>query len=117
MEFWYFTLFNLIAVVVLALIDMLLGTYSATVEIGLLSAIYSLAVLAPGLAVSVRRLHDTDRSGWWLLIGFVPLIGAVVLLVFLVLDSQPGANRFGPNPKQGQAGSVDLSAGCATHPE
>jgi len=47
----------------------------------------------------VRRLHDTDRSGWWILIGFVPFIGNLVLLVFSVLDSQPGPNRFGPSPK------------------
>jgi uncharacterized membrane protein YhaH (DUF805 family) len=47
----------------------------------------------------VRRLHDTDRSGWWVLLDLVPVIGPLVLLVFTVLDSQPGANRFGPNPK------------------
>ena len=60
---------------------------------------YSLAVLIPSIAVSVRRLHDTDRSGWWLLIGLVPLIGAIVLLVFMVLDSKPDENQYGSNPK------------------
>jgi len=98
-EYWYFVLFNVIAAVVLSLIDMLLGTFSSSSNIGLLSGIYSLAVIIPTLALSVRRLHDTDRSGWWILIGLVPLIGSIVLLVFYVMDSTPGQNRFGPNPK------------------
>ena len=61
--------------------------------------IYALAALIPGIAVLVRRLHDTDRSGWWFFIALVPIIGAIVLLVFLVTDSKPGTNRFGANPK------------------
>jgi uncharacterized membrane protein YhaH (DUF805 family) len=64
-----------------------------------LSGIYGLAVLIPGLAVSVRRLHDTDRSGWWLLIVLIPLIGAIVILVFMVQDSKLGENQYGSNPK------------------
>jgi uncharacterized membrane protein YhaH (DUF805 family) len=64
--------------------------------------LYSLAVLVPSIAVAVRRLHDTGRSGWWLLIAFVPLIGGLVLLVFYVQDSQPGSNPFGANPKSGK---------------
>ncbi|MDB5439405.1 MAG: hypothetical protein JWM33_1832 [Caulobacteraceae bacterium] len=64
-----------------------------------LQSLFSLAVLIPNLAVSVRRLHDTNRSGWWLLIVLLPFIGAIVLLIFYVTDSTPGANRFGPNPK------------------
>ena len=67
---------------------------------GLLGGIYTLAVLIPGLAVSVRRLHDTERSGWWLLIALVPFIGAIVLLVFTVQDSKAGSNKFGENPKE-----------------
>lgn len=98
-EYWYFFLFSLIITIVLAFIDGLIGTYSAESGAGLLQTIYSLAVLLPGIAVSIRRLHDTDRSGWWLLIALIPLIGAIVLLVFMVLDSTPGENRFGPNPK------------------
>jgi uncharacterized membrane protein YhaH (DUF805 family) len=65
----------------------------------LLSGIYGLAVLIPTLAVSVRRLHDIDRSGWWILIGLVPLLGVIVLLVFALLEGTPGDNRYGPNPK------------------
>lgn len=70
---------------------------------GLLSGIYTLAVLIPGIAVSVRRLHDTDRRGWWLLIALIPLIGAIVLLVFMVQDSKPSQNQFGSNPKEATA--------------
>ena len=102
-EYWYFVLFNIIVSIVLAGIDALLGTFSSASNIGLLSGIYSLAVLIPTLAVSVRRLHDIDRSGWWILIGLVPLIGAIVLLVFALLEGTPGSNRYGPNPKEATA--------------
>jgi uncharacterized membrane protein YhaH (DUF805 family) len=100
MEYWYFVLFNIIVGVVLALIDMLLGTFSAVSNIGLLSGIYSLAVLIPTLAVTVRRLHDIDRTGWWILINLIPLIGTIVLLVFALTPGTPGSNRYGPDPKQ-----------------
>src|SRR5215207_1932308 len=89
MEYWYFVLFNIIVGVVLALIDMLLGTFSAAGNIGLLSGIYSLAVLIPTLAVIVRRLHDIDRTGWWILINLIPLIGTIVLLVFALTPGTP----------------------------
>ena len=98
-EYWYFILFYLIIYIALSFIDGVTGTFDAKSGIGLLTAIFSLALLIPSLAVSVRRLHDTDRSGWWLLIGLVPLIGAIVLIVFFVQDSGAGTNRFGPNPK------------------
>jgi uncharacterized membrane protein YhaH (DUF805 family) len=98
-EYWFFQLFNVLAVLVLALVDGATGTFSAEAGLGLLSGLYVLVILVPSIAVTVRRLHDTDRSGWWFLIGFVPLIGGLVLLVFALLDSTPGANRFGPNPK------------------
>ena len=98
-EFWYFVLFNLLISVALALVDVAIGTYSEEAGVGLLYGIYALAVLLPGIAVAVRRLHDTGRSGWWYLIGLIPLIGAIVLIVFWVQDSQPGENQHGPNPK------------------
>ena len=103
MEYWYFVLFNIIVGIVLAGIDALLGTFSSTSNIGLLSGIYSLAVLIPTLAVTVRRLHDIDRSGWWILIGLVPLIGGIVLLVFALLEGTLGNNRYGPNPNEASA--------------
>jgi len=97
-EYWYFVLFNAVVGLVLSGLDALLGTFSSSANVGLLSGIYALAII-PTLAVSVRRLHDIDRTGWWVLIHLVPVIGSVVLLVFAVLDSTPGENRFGSNPK------------------
>ncbi len=99
-EYWFFSLFNLIIIIVLGVIDGMIGSNSASAGMGLLGGIYMLAVLVPAIAVGIRRLHDTNRSGWWLLIVFVPLIGAIVLLVFMVLDSSPGENQYGANPKE-----------------
>jgi uncharacterized membrane protein YhaH (DUF805 family) len=97
-EYWYFFLFNVLIALVLAVIGRVLNTM-------ILSTIYSLAVLLPGLAVSVRRLHDTDKSGWWLLIALIPFIGAIVLFVFTLMDSTPGTNQYGPSPKEAMAGA------------
>jgi uncharacterized membrane protein YhaH (DUF805 family) len=92
-EYWMFFLFNIIISFVLGFVEGLVGSQ------GIVTGLYFLAVLIPGIAVSFRRLHDTDRSGWWLLIALIPLIGTIVLLVFLVQDSKPGENQYGPNPK------------------
>ena len=100
-EYWMFFLINLIILVVLSIIDNLIGTVTRQGGPGVLQGLYSLAVLIPTLAVTVRRLHDTGRTGWWILIGLIPVIGNIVLLIFLVLDSEPGANEYGPNPKEG----------------
>jgi uncharacterized membrane protein YhaH (DUF805 family) len=91
-EYWQFVLFNVIAAVVLFVIGLV-------IKFPYLALLYDLAVLIPGLAVAVRRLHDTDRSGWWFLLVLIPLVGPIVLLVFACLDSQPGPNKYGPNPK------------------
>jgi uncharacterized membrane protein YhaH (DUF805 family) len=91
-EYWMFFLINLIAAVVLAIID-------AAINTSILGLLYGLAVLLPSLAVGFRRLHDTGRSAWWLLIALVPLIGSIILIVFLAMDSQPETNKYGPNPK------------------
>ncbi len=95
-EYWFFVLFYLIIYIVLLLID---SAVLGSEGIGLLATLFSLAMLLPALGVAVRRLHDTGRSGWWILIGFIPLIGVIVLLVFYLQDSQPGDNEYGPNPK------------------
>ena len=92
-------LFSLIVILVLSAVDALLGTLSSSTNVGLLGGIYGLAIIIPSIAVSVRRLHDIDRTGWSVLISLVPVIGTLVLLVFAVLDGTPGQNRFGPNPK------------------
>jgi uncharacterized membrane protein YhaH (DUF805 family) len=93
-EYWYFVLFNFLISLGLGLIDGFLGLTLEGSGFGILGGIYTLAVLIPGIAVGVRRLHDTGRSGWWLLISFIPLIGALVLIYFLVGGSQPGKNQY-----------------------
>lgn len=92
-EYWMFILFNLIVSIVLAVADLSLGSPLV------LYYIYSLAVLLPSLAVSVRRLHDTDRSGWWMLLMFLPIVGPIVLFIFFLFDSSPQENKHGANPK------------------
>ncbi|MNZ71899.1 Inner membrane protein YhaH [compost metagenome] len=98
-EYWMFFLVNLVAYIALAIIDGLTGTFSAESGVGLLGAIYTLALLIPNLALTARRLHDTDRSAWWMLICLIPIIGAIVLLVFMCLQGSAGDNRFGEDPK------------------
>lgn len=98
-EYWYFALFFILICIGLVFIDGLIGTVRPEVGIGILTGLFILAMLVPSLAVTVRRLHDTDRSGWWYFIQLVPLVGPIVLFVFTVQDSQAGTNRFGPNPK------------------
>ncbi len=98
-EYWYFVLFYILIHMVLAFVDNFTGSFDADRGFGLLGGLFTLAVLLPSIAVGVRRLHDTSRSGWWLLISFIPLIGTIVLLVFFVQDSTPGDNEYGPNPK------------------
>jgi uncharacterized membrane protein YhaH (DUF805 family) len=97
-EYWMFTLFNILAMVVLAVLGGLLGgseSMLASVPLGL----YALASLFPSLAVGVRRLHDTGRSAWWLLINLVPFIGGIWFFVLTVLDSKPESNLWGDSPK------------------
>ncbi|MEU5961823.1 DUF805 domain-containing protein [Micromonospora parva] len=98
-EYWWFTLFTFLVSIAAAILDSALGLTFEGSSTGFIGLVASLALVLPGLAVAVRRLHDTDRTGWWLLIGLVPLVGAIVLIVFFVSDSTPGANRFGPSPK------------------
>lgn len=90
-EYWYWTLFTIIAAIVAAIIDSMLNTQ-------LVSGLVNLVTLIPSLAIAVRRLHDLDRTGWWILIGFVPLIGIIILLVWYATKGTDGPNRFGPDP-------------------
>ena len=114
-EFWMFVLVNVVISVVLGIVDTATGTANAyavggmaSYSPGILGGLYALAVLIPSIAVTVRRLHDTDRSGWWLLIAFVPLLGAIALIVFYCMDGTPGPNKFGPDPKgRGASNTVD----------
>ncbi|MCW7541731.1 DUF805 domain-containing protein [Aquabacterium sp. A7-Y] len=91
-EYWMFLLFNIIISVVLSVLDAMLGTM-------FIGIVYSLAMLIPSIAVSVRRLHDINRSGWWCLIALVPFVGAIVLLVFAVMEGNAGQNEYGADPK------------------
>ena len=91
-EYWMFFLFNIIATIIL-------GIIAGVIHTKVLSVLYDLALIVPSVAVTVRRLHDTDRSGWWILIGLIPLVGTIILIVFEATDSQPGENKYGPNPK------------------
>ena len=88
-EYWLFVLFNFIAAFVVGFIGGILAGATGVAAL----------VLIPGFAVLFRRLHDTGRSGWWWLLAFIPIIGWIVLIVFCCLDSQPGDNQYGPNPK------------------
>src|SRR3954467_14854791 len=97
-EYWFFFLFNFIAQAVAGFLDGLFRIRS--VYGGPIQGLVWLALLVPSLAVGVRRLHDTGRSGWWLLIGLIPVIGTIILIVFLATEGQPGDNQYGPTPKQ-----------------
>jgi len=99
-EYWMFFLFNVLISLGLGVLDVVAGSYSVEYETGFFSGLYSLLVLIPSIAVGVRRLHDTNRSGWWIVISLIPIIGVLVLFVFMCLDSQLGTNRFGVNPKE-----------------
>ena len=100
-EYWWFTLFLALLEIVTSVLDGFLGTYTVTSSgkmIGFINLIFLLAILLPSIAVAVRRLHDTDRSGWFYLLIFIPLIGSIILLVFFVQQGTNGRNRFGDDP-------------------
>ena len=103
-EYWWFYLLVIIGYVVATIVDSLLGLDQTVGPYGTTTLVLLLAMLLPSIAAGVRRLHDTDRSGWWMLIALIPLVGAIVLLVFFVLEGTQGENRFGPDPKARNAG-------------
>ena len=102
-EYWMFQLFNVLVGLALGLVAFAVGATSSeqdglkvfTICVG----IFGLVSFIPALSITIRRLHDTGRSGWWYLIAFVPLIGVLILFVFTLLDSDPDRNEYGPNPK------------------
>ena len=100
-EYWMFVLFNIIFLIIAAILDNILGlTFSREIPYGYIYLLYALLVLVPGIAVAVRRLHDISKSGWWYLIVFIPIIGAIWLIVLFVTDGTPGENQWGMNPKE-----------------
>jgi uncharacterized membrane protein YhaH (DUF805 family) len=97
-EYWWFTLFSLLAVLAAVALDVALGISE---EYNVLSTLVVLALILPGISVAVRRLHDTGRSGGWYFISFIPIIGPIWLLVLLLQDSKPLDNHYGASPKYG----------------
>ena len=98
-EYWMFALFNFIFFMIAAILDNLFGTTIDGLYYGLFYFLYALAILIPSLAVLVRRLYDTGKSGAMIFVGLIPIVGSIWLFVLTVLDSQPGENAYGPNPK------------------
>ena len=91
-EFWWYFLFAIIVSAVLQFVDNMILGYPV------LASIFALATIIPGIAVSIRRLHDKDKSGWWILIALVPLIGGILLIYWYATEGTPGDNQFGPPP-------------------
>ena len=106
-EYWMFVLFNFIFALSTIVLDNLFGTAIRGLGYGPVYILYVLAVFIPGLAVSVRRLHDVGKSGWMILISLIPLLGSIWLLVLLATDSDPGENEYGPSPKGDQSNDVN----------
>jgi uncharacterized membrane protein YhaH (DUF805 family) len=102
--FWWWFLFGILVAIGANIIDAILGTW------GVVNGLASLALLLPNISVSIRRLHDTDHSGWWILIGLIPIIGWIVLLVFYVREGDAGENKYGPPPGSGVSEPTGLSA-------
>ena len=98
MEYWMFVLFNLIFALAAMLADFVTGLTSEWYESGPIYFLYAIATFLPGLALSVRRLHDIGKSGWYLLLWLIPCVGAIILLVFVVTPGDPGSNTYGDDP-------------------
>jgi uncharacterized membrane protein YhaH (DUF805 family) len=99
-EYWMFFLFNILFSIAAMIFDNVLGIAMEGVGYGPIYGIYILAMIIPGLAVAVRRLHDIGKSGWMVLIGLIPIAGAIWLIVLLVTEGNSGENEYGPNPKE-----------------
>jgi len=102
-EYWMFTLLAIGIYIVASILDRIAGMNGMIAgRYGPITVLVALGLLVPSLAVSIRRLHDSDRSGWWLLLGLVPMVGEIIVLVFMVLKGTRGANRFGADPRAGE---------------
>ena len=92
-EFWWYALANIVVYVALLILAQITGLFL------ILYFLYALAMIVPGIAVAIRRLHDTDKSGWLMLIALVPFVGGIILLVFMILEGTSGPNQYGPGPE------------------
>jgi len=97
-EYWYFTLLNLIVVMVLLFFDYSMGTVSLDWGFGMLSGLYLLGIMIPSTAVIIRRLHDTDLTGWWFFLFVIPYIGGIAMIVMMSKVGTSGKNRYGEDP-------------------
>ena len=104
-EFWWFTLVYIILLAVAAFVDVVIGTFDAALGFGLISGSFFIATLLPMLGVHVRRLHDSGRNGWWVLLALLPVVGSFALFILVLFASQPGTNEYGPNPQRADAGA------------
>ncbi len=109
-EYWWWFLFVLVGNLLFGALDGMLFGAGAEGGVGILGAIFGLATLLPSIAVAVRRLHDRDMSGWWVLLALIPLIGFLILLFFYVQKGTDGQNRFGPDPLGPGGGDGDMTA-------
>jgi uncharacterized membrane protein YhaH (DUF805 family) len=98
-EYWFFLLFNTIFAIIAFILDNVLGIAIGGLGYGPIYIMLAFAMFLPGLAVLVRRLHDAGKSGWFFFIMFIPIVGAIWILVLMCRDSMPGENQYGPNPK------------------
>ena len=99
LEYWMFTLINFVLSVAAVILDNLFGTADPELGYGLIYSLFTLVIILPTWTVAVRRLHDVGKSGWWLLLSLIPIIGSIWLFVLVITDSQPGDNKYGSNPK------------------
>ena len=110
-EYWMFTLGYIILIAIIAVLGGVMGAFDesggagSTIFLGLI-VVVALALFIPGLAVQVRRFHDQDKSGWFVLLGFIPYVGGLIVLIFMLLEGTKGPNRFGPDPKDPNQASV-----------
>jgi uncharacterized membrane protein YhaH (DUF805 family) len=116
-EFWMFALISVAISIVLNIIDRILGLTYSSGSGGVLQSIYGLAVLLPSIAVGIRRLHDTGRTGWWILIGLVPCIGWIVLIVFYAQEGNAASNAYGPDPKAAERAGGGFPGGEPGYPQ
>lgn len=100
-EYWIFGLIDVLIIFALKYPHFLTSQIDPETRLGQLQMLYVFATFVPFVAVSVRRLHDTNRSGWWVLLVLIPVIGMIPTFIFMAEDSEPGENRYGPNPKAG----------------
>lgn len=106
-EYWMFYLFHIIIIFLLGFLMNIFEDSTTSLILGAFLIVYFIATLLPSLAITVRRLHDTGKSGWYYLFSFIPYIGGLILLIFMVIDGDKGPNQYGPDPKAPEDNEID----------